>query len=130
MHVNTMRAALTGVRRYHRRVSFGHFFSEGHKGAFLISIKIIDGASDVYSLHRKELFWQCKLGTFVTNGLNERAADIELDMLAFGTARIRSLHLNKSGALPGGHASLRTSCQCARGVRVEFPVLLSRDLAI
>ena len=29
-----------------------------------------------------------------------------------------------------GHASLRISCQGARGVRVEFLVLPSRDLAI
>ena len=65
---------------------FGHFFSEGHQGAFSVSIKIIDGASDVYSLRRKELFWQYKLGTFAPNGLNERAADIELDMFACGTA--------------------------------------------
>ena len=65
---------------------FGHFFSEGHQGAFSVSIKIIDGASDVYSLRRKELFWQYKLGTFAPNGLNERAPDIELDMFACGTA--------------------------------------------
>ena len=65
---------------------FGHFFSEGHQGVFSVSIKIIDGASDVYSLQRKELFWQYKLGTFAPKGLNERAADIELDMFACGTA--------------------------------------------
>ena len=29
----------------------------------------------------------------------------------------------------GGHASLCISCQCARGVRVELPVLASKDLA-
>ena len=76
IHVNTMRAALTGVRWYHRRFFFGHFFSEGHQGAFSVSIKIIDGASHVYTLRRRELFWQYKLGTFAPNGLNERAADI------------------------------------------------------
>ena len=65
---------------------FGHFFSEGHQGVFSVSIKIIDGASDVYSLRRKELFWQYKLGIFAPKGLNERAADIELDMFACGTA--------------------------------------------
>ena len=65
---------------------FRRFFSEGHQGAFSVSIKIIDGASDVYSLRRKEFFWQYKLGTFAPNGLNERAADIELDMFACGTA--------------------------------------------
>ena len=82
MHANTMRAVLAEVKRYHRRVSF----SEGHQGVFSVSIKIIDGASDVYSLRRKELFWQYKLGTFAPKGLNERAADIELDMFACGTA--------------------------------------------
>ena len=51
-----------------------------------VSIKIIDGASDVYSLRRKELFWQYKLGTFAPKGLNERAADIELDRFACRTA--------------------------------------------
>ena len=85
-HANTMRAVLVGVKRYHRRVSLGIFFSEGHQGVFSVSIKIIDWAADVYSLRRKELFWQYKLGTFAPNGLNERAADIELDMFACGTA--------------------------------------------
>ena len=65
---------------------FGHFFSEGHQGAFSVSIKIIDGASDFFSLHRKELCWQYKLGTFAPNGLNEKAADIESDMFASGNA--------------------------------------------
>ena len=45
-----------------------------------------DGAADVYSLRRKESFWQYKLGTFAPNCLSERAADIELDMFACGTA--------------------------------------------
>ena len=85
MQVNTMRAALTGVRRYHRRVSLG-ISSEGHQGAFSVSIKIIDGDSDVYSLRGKELFWQYNLGIFESNSLNERAADIELNMFACGTA--------------------------------------------
>ena len=86
MRVNTTRAALTGVRRHHSLVSLGIFFSEGHQGAFSDSMKIVDGASDVYSLRKKELLWQYKLGTFAPNGLNERAADIELDMFACGTA--------------------------------------------
>ena len=40
----------------------------------------------MYSLRRKELFWQYKLGLFTPNGLNERAADVELDIFACGTA--------------------------------------------
>ena len=55
-------------------------------GNFSVSIRIIDGADNVYSLRRKELFWQYKLGTFSPAGLNERAADIELDMFACGSA--------------------------------------------
>ena len=65
---------------------FSHFFDEQHGGNFSVSIRIIDGADNVYSLRRKELFWQYKLGTFSLAGLNERAADIELDMFACGSA--------------------------------------------
>ena len=65
---------------------FGHFFENGHNGKFTVGIKIIDGAEDVYSLRRKELYWQYRLETFSLKGLNERAADVELDMFACGTA--------------------------------------------
>ena len=65
---------------------FSHFFEEGHHGEFSVVISLIDGAQDVYSLRRKELFWQYKLGLFTPNGLNERAADVELDIFACGTA--------------------------------------------
>ena len=65
---------------------FSHFFDEQHGGNFSVSIRMIDGADNVYSLRRKELFWQYKLGTFSPAGLNERAADIELDMFACGSA--------------------------------------------
>ena len=51
-----------------------------------MSVKIIDGTHDVFSVRRKELFWQYKLRTFIPNGLNERAADVELDMFACGIA--------------------------------------------
>ena len=65
---------------------FAHFFGEGHQGTFSVSVKIIDGAHDVFSVRRKELFWQYKLETFIPNGLNERAADVELDLFACGIA--------------------------------------------
>ena len=65
---------------------FAHFFGEGHQGTFSVSAKIMDGAHDVFSVRRKELLWQYKLGTFIPNGLNERAADVELDMFACGIA--------------------------------------------
>ena len=81
-----MRAALTGGKAVPQAGFFEHFFSEGHQGAFSVSIKITDGASDVYTLRRTELFWQYKLGTFTPNGLNERAAGIEWDIFACGTA--------------------------------------------
>ena len=57
-------------------IFFSHFFDEQHVANFLVCIRIIDGADDDYSLRRKELFWQYKLGTFSPAGLNERAADI------------------------------------------------------
>ena len=65
---------------------FSHFFETNHCGKFDVTIKIIDGAEDVFSLRRKELFWQYRLGTFLPRGLNERAADVELDMFACGIA--------------------------------------------
>ena len=34
---------------------------------------MIDGADNVFSLQRKELFWQYWVGTFLPKGLNERA---------------------------------------------------------
>ena len=95
----------------------------------MVGVKIIDGAEDVYSLRRKELYWQYRLETFSPKGLNERAADVELDMFAYGTAWVLPLHLN--GVL-GGFANvifcfpLVTSCLSARGGRVEFPIGLSR----
>ena len=63
---------------------FNHFFEDGHNGSFRVGIKIIDGADDVFSLRRKELFWQYRLQTFSPKGLNERAADVELDVYACG----------------------------------------------
>ena len=50
---------------------FAHFFGEGHQVAFSVSVKIIDGAHNVFSVRCKELFWQCKNGTFIPNGLND-----------------------------------------------------------
>ena len=63
---------------------FSHFFENGHNGTFRVGITIIDGADDVFSLRRKELFWQYRLQTFSPKGLNERAADVELDIFACG----------------------------------------------
>ena len=65
---------------------FSNFFETNHRGKFDVTIKIIDGAENVFSLRRKELFWQYRLGTFLPRGLNERAADVELDMFACGIA--------------------------------------------
>ena len=62
---------------------FNRFFEDGHNGSFRVGIKIIDGADDVFSLRRK-LFWQYRLQTFSPKGLNERAADVELDVFACG----------------------------------------------
>ena len=60
---------------------FSHFFESNHHGKFDVTSKMIDGADNVFSL-----FWQYRLGTFLPRGLNERAADVELDMLACGMA--------------------------------------------
>ena len=65
---------------------FSHFFEGNHNGKFEVRVKMIDGADNVFSLRRKELFWQYRLGTFLPKGLNERAADVELDMFACGMA--------------------------------------------
>ena len=65
---------------------FSHFFEQDHRGEFSVKISIIDSAGDVYTLRRKELFWQYKLGVFSPKGLNERVADIELDLFACGSA--------------------------------------------
>ena len=72
---------------------FGHFFESNHRGKFDVTIKIIDGADNVFSLRRKELFWQYRLGTLLPRGLNEPAADVELHMFASGMAWILLLHL-------------------------------------
>ena len=63
---------------------FNHFFEDGRNGSFRVGIKIIDGVDDVFSLRRKELLWQYRLQTFSLKGLNERAADVELDVIACG----------------------------------------------
>ena len=101
MPANTMMAALTGVSQSYRPTFLLIVFSEGHQGTFSVSVKIID----VFSVRRKELFWQYKLGTFIPNGLNERAADVELDMFACGIALLllteRFFHL---GHQVGGRA--------------------------
>ena len=65
---------------------FSHFFEQNHRDEFSVKISIIDGAGDVYSLRRKELFRQYTLGLFSPKGLNERVADVELDLFACGGA--------------------------------------------
>ena len=38
---------------------------------------LIDSAKSLEELRAKELFWQCKLKTFVPDGLNERDAPVD-----------------------------------------------------
>ena len=83
---NIMKGRWTGGNRFHKRIFLVIFFESHHRGKFDVTIKIIDGAENVFSLRRKELFWQYRLGTFLPRGLNERAADVELDMFACGMA--------------------------------------------
>ena len=62
----------------------------------------MDGADDVFSLRRKELFWQYRLQTFSPKGLNERAAEVELDVFACGgTTWILPMHLKVSRGCSG-----------------------------
>ena len=63
---------------------FSYFFGRNHNGKFDVRVEMIDGADNVFSLRRKELFWQ--LGTFLPKGLNEQTAEVELDMFACGVA--------------------------------------------
>ena len=49
-----------------------HFNCENHNGMEDWQFTLIDEASNVDSLRRKESFWQYKLDCFVPNGLNER----------------------------------------------------------
>ena len=86
MHADTAKILLIRGNLFHKQVFFSHFFENGHNGKFRVWIKIIDGADDVFSLRRRELFWQYRLETFPPKGLNERAADVELDLFACGTA--------------------------------------------
>ena len=57
MHVNTLRGSLDRGKAVPQAGFFGDFHREGRQAEFFVGIKIIDGASDVYFLRRKELFW-------------------------------------------------------------------------
>ena len=83
-HANTTKTLSIKGNRFHKQVFSIIFFEDRHNGSFRVGIKIIDGADDVFSLRRKELFWQYRLQTFSPKGLNERAADVELDVFACG----------------------------------------------
>ena len=75
-HTKIPRAVLGQGNRSHKPVFFSHSFDEQHGSNFSITISIIDKAEQVFSLRRKELFWQYKLGTFAPAGLNERASGV------------------------------------------------------
>ena len=47
----------------------------GHNGIQDMSFKIIDCASNLTDIKKRESFWQYKLKTFSPNGLNERNVD-------------------------------------------------------
>ena len=65
---------------------FSHFFEQDHRGEF--SVKKASSIVQVMCIRsaEKELFGQYKLGVFSPAGLNERVADIELDLFACGSA--------------------------------------------
>ena len=79
-----MMASLKVVSQSRRPTLLLIFFGEGHQGTFSVSVKTIDGSQGAFSVRRKEFFWQYKSGTFIPNGSNERAADVELDKFACG----------------------------------------------
>ena len=54
-----------------------HFNPENHKGMQDWEFNLIDQATDLASVRRREAFWQHTLGTFSRNGLNEK--DVALD---------------------------------------------------
>ena len=83
---NITKAPLTRVSLFHKRASLGIFLKMDTIGNLRLGLKLSIGAEDVYSLRRKELYWQYRLETFSPKGLNESAADVELDMFASGTA--------------------------------------------
>ena len=90
---NIMKECWTGGNRFHRQIFLVIFVNQTiAENLMFVTIKIIDGADNVFSLRRKELFWQYRLGTSLPRGLNERAADVELDMFACGMASILLLH--------------------------------------
>lgn len=80
-------------------------------------------AQDVYSLRRKELFW--KLGLLAPNGLNERAADVELDRFACGTASFSYHYIENLRQHNGRGVGLLTSYVIARTGGVKFSIELS-----
>ena len=86
MHANTAKILLIRGNLFHKQVFSVIFLKTDTTEIFGLGLKIIDGADDVFSLRRRELFWQYRLETFAPKGLNERAADVELDLFACGTA--------------------------------------------
>ena len=65
-----------GTLEWGKLIPQANFFSHFFESKFDVTIKIIDGAENVFSLRQKKLFWQYRLGTFLPRGLNERAADV------------------------------------------------------
>ena len=50
---------------------------DGHSGINDWEIILIDKGRNKQKTRKKELFWECKLDTFVLHGLNERVVDLE-----------------------------------------------------
>ena len=53
-----------------------HFSQEGHNGVCDFSFKIIDGADSLAEVRKKESFWQYKLKTFLSDGLDDHDVTI------------------------------------------------------
>ena len=52
-----------------------HFAQPDHNGIEDMSFKIIDCASNLRDIKKRESFWQYKLKTFLPDGLNDRNVD-------------------------------------------------------
>ena len=59
--------------QFHHHVNF-----EGHNGMEEWKISIIERTENVLKPRQRDSYWQYRFDTFISNGLNERFADISM----------------------------------------------------
>ena len=59
--------------QFHHHVNF-----EGHNGMEEWKISIIERTENVLKPRQRDSYWQHRFDTFISNGLNERLADISM----------------------------------------------------